>query len=156
VETNDERRLRKLKGLCEDHGGPAGVAEKSGLKAVYLEQILKGVLLPPKRGGDRSRRSLGDPAARAIEDKFGLGRGWFDNDELEGTMTPSELLMLGYFRKLDPEAQDRIVHDLQKLVEGRANLLNQMRRDLGQPTQRQPSLVGEPKAPAKSRRKTTK
>jgi hypothetical protein len=78
METNSERRLRKLKMLCETHGA-ADVAEKALLSLDYLKQILAGVKLPAKGDNSRSERALGDTSARAIEDAYGLGRGWFDN-----------------------------------------------------------------------------
>jgi SOS-response transcriptional repressor LexA len=77
METNAERRRRKLADLCATHGLKA-VAERSGLSAPSLDQIIKKVLLPPKKDGSRTARSLGDDAARRIEDAEGLGRGWFD------------------------------------------------------------------------------
>ncbi len=78
METNSERRLRKLKVLCEAHGA-ADVAEKAELSLDYLKQILAGVKLPAKGDNSRSERALGDTSARAIEEAYGLGRGWFDN-----------------------------------------------------------------------------
>jgi len=127
VETSNERRLRKLKVLCAAHG-LVQVAEKAGLKPVYLEQIIKGVLLPPKKGdGSRSERALGDSAARAIEGAYDLGRGWFDNDGEEAVMSPDEMLLVGFFRKLDPETQAVMVEHMQTAVEERAGLLARLR-----------------------------
>lgn len=77
METNAERRRRKLTELCNSRGLKR-VAERAGLSAASLDQIIKGVLLPPKKDGTRSQRNLGDDAARKIEDAEGLGRGWFD------------------------------------------------------------------------------
>jgi hypothetical protein len=78
METNNERRRRKLIELCKRHGGYVAVAEKAGVTAATLDQVIKGVLLPPKQDGSRSPRALGNTNARAIEDAFGLGHGWFD------------------------------------------------------------------------------
>jgi hypothetical protein len=78
METNDERRRRKLATLCEQFGGVREVADRSGVAWATLDQILKGTLLPPKGDGSRSPRAMGDANARAIEESFGLGRGWFD------------------------------------------------------------------------------
>jgi hypothetical protein len=78
METNDERRKRRLAWLCEEHGGVHTVAEKAGVSWATLDQILKGALLPVRADGKRMPRSLGDENARAIEEAFGLGRGWFD------------------------------------------------------------------------------
>lgn len=127
VETNSERRLRKLKLLCATHG-QTKVAEAAGLKPIYLDQILKGVLLPPKKGdGSRSERALGDTAARAIEAAFLLGRGWFDNDGEEETMTPKELRLLGIFRELDSDLQEIVLCNAQEALEQRKRLLERMR-----------------------------
>jgi SOS-response transcriptional repressor LexA len=77
METNAERRRRKLTALCEERG-LKNVAARSEVSAASLDQIIKGVLLPPKKDGSRSPRNLGDDAARKIEDAESLGRGWFD------------------------------------------------------------------------------
>lgn len=77
METNAERRRKKLTELCEQRGLKR-VAERAGLSAASLDQIIKGVLLPPKKDGTRNPRSLGDEAARKIEDAERLGLGWFD------------------------------------------------------------------------------
>lgn len=84
METRAERRLRKLRALCEQHqqrGGVVFVAETAGLNANTLDQVLKGALLPAKADGTRTARTVGDKAATAIEDAFKLGRGWFDADD---------------------------------------------------------------------------
>jgi len=78
METNDETRKRRLRVLCDMHGGVRQVAQQSGIAWATLDQILKGTLLPAKADGTRSPRSLGDANARAIEEAFKLGRGWFD------------------------------------------------------------------------------
>lgn len=54
------------------------VAERAGLNPDTLMQVIKGTLLPPRRDGTRSPRSLGNEAARQIEEAFELGVGWFD------------------------------------------------------------------------------
>jgi hypothetical protein len=134
VETNNERRLRKLKLLCSTHG-LANVAGKAGLKPVYLEQIIKGVKLPPKKeDGSRSERALGDSAARAIEEAYQLGRGWFDNDEEEATMSPKELELLGLFRQLNDEVtQGLIVEGVRDALADRARQHEGIRKRLAQP-----------------------
>lgn len=80
METSAERRRRKLTWLC-DKRGLKQVAERAGLSPASLDQIIKGVLLPPKKDGSRNPRALGDDAARKIEDAEKLGTGWFDRDE---------------------------------------------------------------------------
>lgn len=81
METKDARRTRKL-GLLIDAtaGGLDAIAIKAEVHPQYLKQIVKGVLLPPKRDGTRSPRALGDAAAEKIEDAYELGRGWFDSN----------------------------------------------------------------------------
>lgn len=81
METRSQRRLRKLQWLCQEQGGPQQIAMLAGVNAESLDQVLKGVLLPPKRDGSRTPRSLGDQTVSAIEDAFKLGRGWFDTDD---------------------------------------------------------------------------
>jgi hypothetical protein len=78
METNDETRRRKLGALCGAKGGVRQVAGAAGVKWENLDQILKGVLLPPKADGKRNPKSLGDDTARKLELAYDLGRGWFD------------------------------------------------------------------------------
>lgn len=88
METKGERRLRKLRELIarKDIGSHIVLAEIADVSPESLDQIIKGVLLPPKKDGTQSPRSLGDKAARQIEDKLNLGRGWFDSDEAAPAM----------------------------------------------------------------------
>lgn len=99
METSAERRRRKLAQLCEQKGLRA-VAARAGVSAASLDQIIKGVLLPPKKDGSRSPRSLGDDAARRIEDAERLGRGWFD--EPPSISTPNVRISLGEGANVDP------------------------------------------------------
>ena len=123
METNAERRRRKLKALGLSRGGLVAVAERAGLSPESLEQVVKGTLLPPKKGsGERTPRSLGDSAARAIEAAHDLERGWFDNDSETEDMTAAELLLLGYFRMLDPQLQAAVVETVRETAEKRAAL----------------------------------
>lgn len=97
METNTQRRTRKLIKLCES-SGTKNIAERSGLSVLYLDQIIKGVLLPVKKDGTRSERRLGDDAARKIEQAEGLGHGWFDQPEAENVVgnqknRPDELVI---------------------------------------------------------------
>lgn len=80
METNSERRRRKLTDLCAQRG-ITKVAENAGLNWASLDQIIKKTLLPPKKDGTRSIKNLGDDAARKIERAEGLGEGWFDLDD---------------------------------------------------------------------------
>jgi hypothetical protein len=80
METKDQRRKRKLELLiAATDGGLEAIAIASGCHPNYLQQILRGTLLPAKKDGTRSPRALGDKAAEAIEDAYKLGRGWFDS-----------------------------------------------------------------------------
>lgn len=79
METNSERRRRKLADLCAERG-IVKVAERAGLNWQSLDQIIKKTLLPPKKDGTRSVKNLGDDAARKIEQAESLGEGWFDSD----------------------------------------------------------------------------
>lgn len=99
METSAERRRRKLAELCEQKGLRA-VAARAGVSAGSLDQIIKGVLLPPKKDGSRSPRSLGDDAARRIEDAERLGRGWFD--EPPSITTANVRMSLGADANVDP------------------------------------------------------
>lgn len=80
METASDRRKRKLRELSALVGGVRVIAERASVNEASLDQVIKGVLLPPKKDGSRSPRSLGDSTAHAIEDAFELGRGWFDSD----------------------------------------------------------------------------
>lgn len=86
METNSERRRRKLAALCEERG-LKNIAYRADVSAASLDQIIKRVLLPPKKDGSRSPRNLGDDAARRIEDAEGLGRGWFDDSDQTPSVT---------------------------------------------------------------------
>lgn len=79
MDTNAEVRWRRLVQLCEQHGGVRVVADKAGLNWQALDQVIKKVLLPEKKGTkQRSARTLGDAAARKLEMVYELGEGWFD------------------------------------------------------------------------------
>ncbi|WP_336695660.1 S24 family peptidase [Delftia acidovorans] len=81
MESRSERRKRKLQLLCDAApGGIKAVADAAQMNYQSLQQILAGTLLPPKKDGSRTPKSLGDKAAEALEDELGLGKGWFDND----------------------------------------------------------------------------
>lgn len=81
METKDTRRRRKLELLIAGTpGGMDAIATAAQINPAYLSQIVKGVLLPPKKDGSRSPRALGDAAAEKIEDAYHLGRGWFDSN----------------------------------------------------------------------------
>lgn len=73
-----------MKTLAREHetrGGLVYVADRAELSSNTLDQVVKGVLLPARRDGTRSPRTLGDQAARRIEQALGLGNGWFDADD---------------------------------------------------------------------------
>jgi len=78
METNSERRRRKLAEICAQKGLHK-VAENAGLNWASLDQIIKKTLLPARKDGSRSAKNLGDDAARKIERAENLGEGWFDS-----------------------------------------------------------------------------
>lgn len=77
--------------LVREKGGLKVLAADCGLSYGSLDQIIKGVPLPPKADGTRSERSLGDDAARSIEKRYGLERGWFDSDPKADPTDPPTL-----------------------------------------------------------------
>lgn len=116
METNSERRRRKLIDLCALHGGEAGVAAAAGLNKDSLKQITKGYKSShtPKSGiSAPSERGLGDTAARAIERALSLERGWFDNDG-DAMMTPQEVELVGIFRQLSEPARQAVLEHLRQ------------------------------------------
>jgi hypothetical protein len=115
METKDQRRQRKLGQLiAATAGGMDAIATAADINPAYLQQIVKGVLLPAKRDGSRSPRSLGDTAAEKIEDAMRLGRGWFDgNAPMPGdthtsqdtTAWPFETLTIAQWQLLPKESR---------------------------------------------------
>jgi hypothetical protein len=124
METASERRKRKLELVLKLHGGLAAVAKAATVNPAALDQIVKGTLLPPKKDGSQNPRSLGDANAHAIEDAFGLGRGWFDApDETApskvsavGAIQDDEEDLILAFRKLPPDVKQELVRDLMALA----------------------------------------
>lgn len=60
---NSDIYVDALRALCGAHGGPAGVARRTGLSAENIKQILKGVPLPsgnPRGVGPGLRKSLSE------------------------------------------------------------------------------------------------
>lgn len=94
MESADERRRRKLSALCQRYGLRT-VAERAKINPNTLDQVLKGVLLPPKQDGSRSPRALGDESVQKIEVAFGLPDGWFD--AAEAVPLSKAALALGQF-----------------------------------------------------------
>ncbi len=109
METAGDRRRRKLALLCDMHGRDT-VAELSGTNTFALEQVLKRVLLPPKKDGTRSPRHLGDKAARAIEYAFRLGEGWFDAPDDVEAFSPEALTLARAYEKMTPSERSRLGH----------------------------------------------
>lgn len=107
METAAERRRRKLTELCDKHGR-AAIAAAAGMSSVYLEQIIKGVLLPAKADGTRTPRSLGDKAARGIEAAFQLGEGWFDQPDEGMPLSEQAISFAIAFEKMTPKERARL------------------------------------------------
>ena len=115
VETHDERRLRKLQALCNQHGVDQ-VAVHAELSPAALRQIIKGTMLQPKKDGTRKPRALGDDSARAIELAYGLGRGWFDNDAPAGALPADALAVAEAFNALSGPTRQTMFATLQNLL----------------------------------------
>lgn len=86
METNAERRRKKLETFCTERGLKV-VAEAAGLNWQYIDQAIKKTLLPVKKDGTRGYRKMSDEAFEKIEDAFKLGRGWFDGMEVQKSST---------------------------------------------------------------------
>lgn len=84
MDTNSERRRKKLESFCSEKGLKA-VAEACGLNWQYIDQAIKKTLLPQKKDGTRGYRKMSDEAFEKIEDAFDLGRGWFDEMVTQNT-----------------------------------------------------------------------
>jgi SOS-response transcriptional repressor LexA len=84
METNAERRRRKLEAFCNEKGLKA-VADAVGLNWQYIDQAIKKTLLPVKKDGTRGYRKMSDEAFEKIEDAYQLGRGWFDEMVTQNT-----------------------------------------------------------------------
>lgn len=78
MDTNAERRRKKLEALCAELGQKF-VAEKASLNWQYIDQAIKKTLLPPKKDGTRGFRKMSDEAFQKIEAALDLGSGWFDD-----------------------------------------------------------------------------
>lgn len=88
METNAERRRKKLEDFCNERGLKA-VAAAADLNWQYIDQAIKKTLLPAKKDGTRGHRKMSDEAFEKIEDAFNLGRGWFDGI---GAPTPNSII----------------------------------------------------------------
>jgi len=84
MKTFPSDHARQLSRLVQHYAGDGGldfIAEHSGLKPEYLQQVIDGRLLPERKDGQRSPRRLGNPSARKIEVMLSLGGGWLERDE---------------------------------------------------------------------------
>lgn len=91
METNSERRRRKLTDICANLGIKK-VADRAGLNWQSLDQIIKMTPLPAKKDGSRGTKNLGDEAARKIEESEGLGHGWFDLSDQPSSENTADLI----------------------------------------------------------------
>jgi hypothetical protein len=108
VETISTRRRRKLEALAQEFaalGGLAHIAAEADVSQASLEQIIKGVLLPPKEDGTRSPRSLGNAAARKIESALGKPPGWFDAPDDTHGIAPDALAIAQAFDALPTDSE---------------------------------------------------
>lgn len=119
LETNAERRRRKLKDFCAENGGHVKVAEKAELSAATLLQYInanKSSHAPKAGGRSPSERGMGDAAARAIEEAFGLERGWFDNEIDTMIRTAQEQELLAIFRQFPEDRRRATVQVLREQI----------------------------------------
>lgn len=123
METASERRKRKLQWVIANHGGLPAVAKAANLSQAALDQILKGTLLPPKADGTQSQKGLGSAAARALEQAFSLGKGWFDAPDAApatsvtvGDLRHDEEDLILAYRKLPEDVQLELVRDFMALA----------------------------------------
>ena len=84
-----ETRRKKLAQLLKERG-IRQVASRAALNWQSLDQVIKCVLLPPKKDGSRAPRSLGSAMARRIEASESLPDGWFDEVEAPPVLDPLE------------------------------------------------------------------
>lgn len=75
MKTKAEIRYDNLVRICEEKGGTRVVAAKSGLNPGTLRQYIAKT-----ETMSGTERGVGDKVARAIEDAYGLGTGWFDHE----------------------------------------------------------------------------
>lgn len=65
-------RFMNLLALIREAGSKAELSRRTGVNEVYLSQLVK-------RGGARSKRGVGEEAARKLERGMGKDRGWLDS-----------------------------------------------------------------------------
>ena len=90
METNAERRRKKLETFCSQRGLKS-VADAAGLNWQYIDQAIKKTLLSPKKDGTRGYRKMSDEAFEKIEVAFKLRCGWFDEIDAQTSNTASTL-----------------------------------------------------------------
>jgi len=120
METASDRRLRKLRELCDANGGPKAVGKAAGVSGDGLDQVLKGVLLPAKQDGTRSPRTLGDATARKIEAAYRKPRGWFDTEDGAPAVAslpfrdldPFEVQLVTFFRQMSHDERHELLIQL--------------------------------------------
>ena len=108
MENISDRRRRKLEALAQRFsakGGLAHIAATADVSQASLEQIIKGVLLPPKADGTRSPRSLGNSTARQIEAALKLGDGWFDAPDSAAELAPDARAIAEMFDALPMDSE---------------------------------------------------
>lgn len=139
METNDQRRRRKLGELANTHGlealAKAARETDATLKtsAASLKQVVQGYASSFELGnGSRSERGLGDRVARAIETAFQLGTGWFDND-IEQMLTPEEQHIMGLYRRLSEASRQMVLESMNRALAGEQRLAERMRSQIKPP-----------------------
>lgn len=121
MDTNAEIRRRRLAELCAAQGGVRAVAAATKLNWQALDQILKKVLLPAKADGSRTPKSLGDDAARTIEEVYDLGRGaldWpFDHVEFKLWASLDDIQRAAVQGRLDAAIREIVAKKKPKVLE---------------------------------------
>lgn len=133
METRAERRLRKLRQVIREkaEGSITRLAADTNLSVGNLIQIDKGTLLPKKVDGTRSPRAVGDDLCRTIEDRYNLGRGWFDSDEDSSDLPPDALSVARQFNAVTGPSRAILFAGLQAQIQNTVSMVEALK--LGQP-----------------------
>lgn len=124
----DPRTIRKdnLLALAAKYGGATALATKIGVTKSWMSQLI----------GKKAARPIGDQAARNIEEKLGLAKGWLDSTHKaskisQETLMESVEIVTTICREegisLPPEKFSRIVAVVYQRLEGGPIAKNEVR-----------------------------